>query len=145
MKQPVLKNWFWDPIVLILDEDIAWDSGKRGVNFTSTDGFLKIIDGIWWIKKGYKWNGCTGVDDGPPDPNKKNYPITWKASLIHDLGCGYSDDPSFPYKRREIDNYFRILLEEINFKFSDLYWHGVVFFSKYIHPIQTLFKKIWTR
>jgi len=85
---------------LTLDVDLVWDSGIRGMNFTAPDGSgFKIVDGVWYIPKGTKWDGTTGVPDGPEDPNKPGFPITWKASLIHDMGTKYWRYKCFPYKR----------------------------------------------
>lgn len=128
-----IKNWFWDPITLALIETIVWDSGKRDVNWESKDRLLVITNGFWHIKVGYEWDGTSGVPDGPfiTDHLPPVYtidnkvPITWKASLIHDIGYEYMDEEDFPYTRKEIDNYFRILLEECGFKYSKLYWWGV--------------------
>ena len=111
---------------LVLDIDLEWNSGTKGVYFIHPAGYgFKIIDGIWYIPKGYYWNGCNYVWDGREDPNKKGFPITWKASLIHDIGCKYWRYNCFPYARPAIDKFFFNLLKEVNFKWDKTYYIGV--------------------
>jgi len=148
--QEPLKGWFWDEIKLELTQDVIWDSGKRGVNWKSLDGVLTIVDGVWTIKGGYKWDGMTGAADGPfIDPpqadipvlsSKILVPITWLASLIHDVGYEYLDSKGFPYTRLEIDNFLRKLLREIHF-YPQLYWRGVRILGGIWHWVRGIFVK----
>lgn len=137
-----LKNWWWDPIKLILDEDLVWDSGKRGRNWKCADGFCEIIDGYCYIKKGKIWDGTTFVPDGPEDPNKPGYPVTWKASLIHDIGCAETYNINFPYSRDEIDVYFRKELVKCGFEHPSLYYRGVWAFTHTVFKARMWWKKI---
>ncbi len=122
----------WNPKVFILDVDITWDSETRNKYFISKDKNLVIIDGIWYIKKGVQWDGVTHFIDGPEDLDKPGFPITWFATLIHDLGCKYwNEDLDFPYSRFQIDNFFFKLLKKIKFIYSKLYYLCVFSFSIY--------------
>jgi hypothetical protein len=128
---------------LILNVDCVWNSYDRLKNFKAPDdsGF-KIVDGVWFIPKGTKWDGTTGVPDGIDDPNKPGFPITWQASLIHDIGCRYWYYKSFPYKRSQLDKYFFKLLEDVNFNLSWLYFIGVRINSIYLEILyKTIFSK----
>lgn len=131
MSEVYVKNWFWNPIVLILDDDFVWDSGDGSINnWKSEDGWARIENGVWYVKRGFKWDGCSGVPDFSDDPDKPGFPKTWKASLIHDVGCQYSNtDKSFPYKRHQVDKFFYRLLKEINCKTATLYYYGVSVFG----------------
>jgi len=113
-------------IDLILDIDLVWDSGIRSKNFVATDGSgFKVVDGVWYIAKGTRWDGTTNVPDGPEDPNKPGFPITWKASLIHDMGCKYWLFKCFPYSRMKINKFFFKLMKEVKFEYRKLYYLGV--------------------
>ena len=132
------------PCKLVLDEELIWDSGVKGVYFLAPDALgFKIINGIWYIPQGWIWDGTTGVPDGPEDPNKPGYPITWKASLIHDIGCKYWYYKCFPYKRGQIDKFFFYLLGEVNFEFKRLYYVGVHAYGLWVALLyHTLFSKL---
>lgn len=110
-----------------LDEDLVWDSGIGDKNFISSDyPNFKIVNGVWYIPKGTQWDGTSNVPNGPEDPNKPGFPITWKASLIHDLGCESWYYKCFPYQRRRIDRFFFQLLKEDKFEYRKLYYLGVM-------------------
>ena len=144
------KNWFWAPITLTLTQSITWDSGKRNVNWESDDGYLIILNGRWNIKYGFNWNGASGVPDGstiddysiPVLSSTTKVPITWLASLIHDASYTYMDDANFPYTRKELDIYFRQLLKDCGFKYSNLYWWGVRKLGKLFHTISKFISAI---
>jgi len=132
-------NWFWDPIELELLAPVQWDSGERGRNWQRSGIKFKIIDGIWYFEQGFKWNGATGVPDGPESidgppviSSSGKVPITWFATMIHDAGCTGTYYEDFPYRRSEIDMFFQNLLIKINFKESKLYFIGVRFFGFFI-------------
>lgn len=143
-----IKNWFWDPVTLTLTQSFTWDSGKKGVNWESEDRMLIIINGVWHIKYGFEWDGTTGVSDGPylKEPHhapilssKHDIPITWMASLIHDLGYVYMDEKDFPYSRKEIDIYFHQLLVKCGFKYHKLYLWGVRKLGAIYHWVRAIF------
>jgi len=124
----------------ILDENIVWDSGKRGVNWTPScdedaEGFF-IEDGVWYISKGWCWDGATSAPDGPQDPNKEGYPLIWLATLIHDLGIYFLKEEDFPYLRVKIDIYFYMLMIDAGYKFSLVYFLGVRLFGRIFGSIK---------
>lgn len=148
-----ILGWPWDQKEFQLKEDYVWDSRKKGVNLHITDDKwnleLTIVDGVWHIKKGFFWDGTTWVPDGPEDINKPGYPITWKASLIHDVGYISLRQKTFykQYSRKEIDIYFQELLEEVGYNIK-LYYNGVRLFGGIIIKvgkikrfIECIFKK----
>ena len=117
----------------VLDIDLSWDSKVKDKNFIAPDnsGF-KITDGVWFIPKGTEWDGTTYVPDGPEDPNKPGFPITWKASLIHDMGCRYWYYKCFPYNRRKINKFFFQLMKEVKFEYRRLYYWGVSIYGAFL-------------
>lgn len=126
------KGWIWDPTHLILDEQFEYDTKKRGINWISSDGLFEIKDGMAICRPGIEWDGTTSVSDGGPDSSKPNFPITWKASLIHDQFCKYtreSEEFRKHYSRTDGDRYFYELLKESNFKWAIVYYAGVRFWS----------------
>lgn len=146
-----IRNWAWDEAEYELTQDIIWDSEKPEVNYISEDKMLEISCGEWCIKKGFRWNGTTAVPDGmevekPEEVPVKSIsghpiPITWKASLIHDIGCREVYNKGFPYKRKEVDKIFFKLLKEIKFSYAKLYYVGVRMFSIFAAKIFWLFGK----
>ena len=142
-----IKNWAWDEAQYELTDDYEYETDKHEASYTSPGGWLEISAGEWMIKKGFKWNGTTAVPDGPnhPDPNsipvmslsKHPIPLTWEASLVHDVGCKYIYEEGFPYTRKEVDQIFYALLKKINFKYAKLYYIGVrlfgIIFGKLFH------------
>lgn len=134
------KNWPWDPAHLVLDEDYTYDTGQHGRNWVEQDNPLSITDGIWLIKKGFEWDGTSWVPDGKPDPLKPNYPITWKASLVHDNGYRNMNKKGFPYKKHEIDWYLYLLLKEAGFSRARLYYIGVILFGGIFKFFGRIFK-----
>ena len=146
-----VKNWVWDDAKYELTEDLYWDSGKKDANYESPDGYLIIKDGIWRIKKGFKWNGTSGVPDGPaiedtevvPVKSLSGHPIpkTWRASLVHDCGCTYVYLKGFPYKRKDLDKFFYEELKKIDFSKAELYYYGVRLFSTFLSRIFWFFER----
>ena len=129
---------------LILDEDVVWDSGKRGNCWECGDfPWITIYDGYWFIARGTAWDGATMVPDGAEDPNKAGYPITWLASLIHDLGVYFLhtvDD--FPYSKRQIDRFFFIIMAKAGFKWAWVFFVGVRVFGGVFGYFSRLYRKI---
>lgn len=123
-----ILNWPWEePERLVLKKDYVWDSGKRGVNWKSKDGFLVIVDGVWTIKAGYVWDDATFAWSGPKD-KKTGYPQIAFATLIHDVGYGYLNifnPKKFPYTREEIDKYFYDEMNKVDFPLADEYYSVV--------------------
>lgn len=139
------KGWIWNPTHLILDETTLFDTGKTGVNFVSPDGLFEIKDGIAYAHPGIEWDGTTSVPDGRGDPQKPYYPISWKASLFHDLGCKYvreSEEFRKLYSRYDWDRYFYKLLISVKFKHAWLYYLGARFFGTFI-IWKTWIKSTW--
>lgn len=126
------KGWVWNPTHLVLNETTIYDTGKSGVNFKSPDGLFEIKDGVAYAYPGIEWDGTTIIDDGCEDPNKPGYPITWKASLFHDLGCKYLNESSEfrkLYNRFDIDRWFYRLLKISHFRLAWFYYAGVTAFT----------------
>jgi hypothetical protein len=110
---------------LTLDRDVQIRIGD-GKNWGSEDSSFFIRDGVWNLKKGINWDGTTVVPDGRPDAEIPTYPITWRASLCHDMGYyTLNRDKSFPYTRKEVDKVFLQLMLESGFKYAYLYYWGV--------------------
>lgn len=144
------QNWVWNPIELTLTSDLSWLSGVKSKNdWISRDGVLSIsANGLITVKQGFKWNGTTAVPDGeylqegatvPVISSFKRVPTTWKASLIHDVCYKYVNEPNFPYNRQTLDQFLRRLLENVNFRFSNLYWWGVRIFGGIITYFNNIF------
>lgn len=144
-------GFIWDPTSLELLEDLVWDSKKKNANYTSSDGQLNIVDGVWTIKKGFKWNGCTAVPDGDAIPSSEKIPvksnlgyvpITYIASCIHDIGYLNLSNGNFPYTKEDIDNYFQDELKKAKFKYAETYYWGVVVFGGWARRLAKLYDKI---
>ncbi|NJL73886.1 MAG: hypothetical protein HC892_01435 [Saprospiraceae bacterium] len=78
---------------------------------------LVICDGLITVKKGYAWNGCTGVTDGKNDECKL-------ASCLHDVLYQFKVG-----KRKDADILFRQLLHLAKWKYTKLYYLGVRLFG----------------
>jgi hypothetical protein len=83
------------------------------------------------INAGYAWNGCNpslsvldlfwiGTPEGIVGPDTAGKPITYQASLVHDVLIQFNVIP-----RKEADRIFYKLLKQANFKLAWLYY-GVV-------------------
>lgn len=112
-----------------LDEDYEIAYGPSDVNWESPDGWLSITNGVWKIKKGFKWDGCTDV----PDFLNKINPKTKKsrayyASLVHDVGYRYLRlcPGDFPYTKFKIDKFFLDIGKRDGFVIIGLYFLGVL-------------------
>ena len=117
-----LKGTIFDRTEWVLEDDYRVFYGKNGTYWHSPDGWLTIIDGLWIIRSGYKWDGCTDVSDFKHDLDlitKK--PKTYYPSLCHDIGYRYLDicPESFPYNKFKIDFFFFRLLRKFKFSFAN--------------------------
>ena len=114
----------WDKKKFILSEDFIFDTEIKTITYYSKDGMIEIVNGILKIKKEFAWDGMTGFYDGEPDLQNPQYPITWKATLIHDVICKYwnEDNENFPISRFQGDRFFLQFLMSIGFKFSYFYF-----------------------
>jgi hypothetical protein len=141
------KGWLWDPTHLTLDIQTSFDTGKRGVNYKSESGLFEIVDGVAVFHPGIKWDGTTAVPDGGEDYHKPGFPVSWKASLVHDQFCGElgkSREFRKLYSRRDADHYFYQLLREVKFPFAVVYYIGVRFFGGFIIS-KIWFKENWAK
>jgi len=126
----------------VLDENIAIYIGDAIKNWDGGDqDWFYIHNGWWFIKKGTIWDGATIVSDGPEDPKKPGYPITWLATLIHDLGYMFMLEDDFPYTRKQLDKIFYDFMEKVNFKYSKLYYKGVRIFGGVWNAIIECYRK----
>ncbi len=128
---------------LVLDQDIAVTIGPENQSWDSgfQDWFF-IHNGVWFVRENTIWNGATLVSDGPEDPNKKGYPILWKATLIHDLGyMAYIEEEDFPYSRKDIDKIFKRLMKEVDFKYYSIYYRGVRWFGGFWTSLISWYRK----
>jgi len=141
------KGYVWNPERLRLIRDVTWIcpvsiNGK----WESQDGLLVIEDFTWTFRVPFTWNGATAVSSGKVD-NTPNLPVVsetdqpiyelWFPTLIHDAGCGYVKDPTFPFTRKEVDWFFYITMKQRDFKHSTLYYYGV----KWLGTTAYYFKK----
>jgi len=131
---------------LILDENIVWDSGRRGINWYPSDddeaiGFV-IENGYWYISKGWSWDGATMAPEGPEDPLKEGYPLIWLATLGHDLGIYFlNEEDDFPYSKADVDRAFFSIMLKRNSKLSYIYYWAVRIFGGLFHIFSKTFRK----
>ncbi len=126
------KGWPWNSTRLVLDQQTSFDTGKRGVYFKSTDGLFEVVDGVAFFHTGITWDGTTMVPDGVEDPTKPGFPITWKASLVHDIFCKYNRESlefRKMFSRFNADYYFYKLLKQRKYKLALIYYIGVSIFT----------------
>lgn len=122
----------------VLDENLALLLTPKETTWHSNEqDWFFIEDGIWFIEEGVVWDGATGAPDGRSDPEKPHYPITWLASLIHDLGVMFIEE-DFPLTRKQVDKIFYRELKKVEFKYSKLYYAGV----RILGPIWSVIFKI---
>ena len=131
----------WNPEKIRLIRDVTWICPVN-INKTwkSKDGYLIIEDNKWTFKEGYQYDDCTWVPSGDIDktPNLPvisltNQPIyiLWKAAGCHDIGYDNLKDPTFPFVRKDIDNFFYIEACKTNFKHPKMYYYGVRIFGRF--------------
>jgi hypothetical protein len=92
---------------------IGFHAELAGVQFSCESGF--IDDGWLFIKKSYKWDGCTYAI---------NTEKTYIASLIHDFFYEYG-----PISRELADKLFYKQLKKDNFQLSLIYYISVRLFG----------------
>lgn len=107
------------------------------------NSWLTISDGVIKIKatidRPYAWDGCSpkwerydliiGTPDGRLDWRTLE-PITYYASMIHDVLCQFINCKGFPISRIEADIIFRELLNLSGFKLTKIYYFAVRFYAK---------------
>lgn len=128
------RGTIFNPTRWILEEEYRIFYGKTGINWYSPDGWLKIVDGVWIVRPGYVWDGCTDVLDFKSDlDTETKKPKTYYPSLCHDVGYRYLAicPESFPYNKFKIDFFFFRLLRKFKFRFSKLYFVGVLIFGQF--------------
>lgn len=117
--------------------EVVYQSNLQGLEFNNEflsikpDGRI-IVHGDNPIHSGYAWDGCTpkfdflditwGTPDGRLD-RKTLKPITYYASLIHDVLYQYKD--SIPVSRLDADKMFNIINRDAKFKLAGLYAFAV--------------------
>lgn len=77
------------------------------------------------ISKDYAWDGCTpkkwwGIWWGTPD-----FESTILASLVHDALIQFQNTKYSPFNRKQIDEYFKYILNKKYFIFENIYYMGV--------------------
>jgi len=87
--------------------------------------WMTITNHTITISKDYAWDGCTpkkwwGIWWGVPDFHSTNL-----ASLLHDALLQFHKTEHFQFKRKTIDEIFRLILDECDFLLSDVYYYGV--------------------
>lgn len=127
------------PWIFKIDKDFSCQSRHLGKTFDSK--WLRLApDGKVTVKanaEGYAWDGCSpkwsvfglaiiGTPDGHVDiANEK--PMTYHASLIHDVFYQYLED--VPVTKAEIDRQFYDMLLAKRFPLARLYYVAVCIFG----------------
>ncbi len=128
-KGTVLKPTHW-----VLDKDYEVALGSPEINWDSPDGWLVVRNGIWRIKAGFRWDGCTKVPDFINEISiETGKPCAYYPSLCHDIGyrCLIKYGMDFPYGKLQIDCFFLELGKIYRFWPIELYFFGVLFFGWY--------------
>lgn len=127
------------PWIFKIHEDFKFKSIHKEKFFDSE--WLRLdLDGTVTVKansKGYAWDGCTpkisilglfivGTPDGHIDIETEK-PLTYTASLIHDVFYQYLED--VPVSKEDIDRQFYLTLKERDFPLAWLYYKAVVLFG----------------
>jgi hypothetical protein len=115
----------WNPYHFILHETLKYEMiipKLKNIYYVSPDSLMEIIDGNIFIQPPFSWDGMTYFYDGDPDPENPEYPITWKATAVHDAICKYwdIDDSNFPFNRLYGDIFLYDLLKQCKYKYSKL-------------------------
>lgn len=149
------KGYIWRPERLRLIRDVTWVCPVNiHKEWTSKDGLLYIKDDIWTFRVPFTWNGATGVPSGKPDltpdlpvVSDTNQPIPelWEATMVHDGGCEYIYDSTFPFSRIDVDWFFLVIMEKRKYKYSKLYYYGLIALGTSFYYLKnytlSLFKK----
>lgn len=107
------------------------------------NSWVTIREGVIRIKatidRPYAWDGCSpkwerydlilGTPDGRLDWRTLE-PITYYASMIHDVLCQFINCKGFPISRIEADIIFRELLRLSGFKLTKIYFYAVRLYAK---------------
>lgn len=133
-----------------LGQNYTWNCGKRPRGFQ--DGEVRKFSdsrGNHWltidwkgnitIQKNYSWDGCTpklfkigkywvGTPDGRIS-KRTGKPQAYYASLIHDVLYQFMKSSKMPFTRKEMDDFFKVILKRDGFKFSGLYYTAVRLFG----------------
>jgi len=127
---PIATGLPWNKADFTLEADYTVFSGYGMRNFVSPDGWLEVKNGIWTIKAGYRFDGCSNVPDGDIDP-ETGLPRTYYGSLTHDISYHYLRicPETFPYSKAEIDWLFYKQLKAAKFRWAWLYYLGVKIFG----------------
>ena len=122
------------PTSWILEYDYEVKLGSSSVNWESPDGWLSIKNGIWKIKAGFRWDGCSDVPDFLNEISvETGKPSSYYASLCHDVGyrCLTKYGSRFPYSKFQIDCFFLKLGIRDGFKPIWIYFFGVLLVGWY--------------
>lgn len=134
------KGFFWQPEDLEVVSDIVWICPKvyNGI-WTSKDGLLCIDGNKWIFKKGFKFDGCTGVWSGNKVKDDNIWPIVSHtkqpvrsldfAAMIHDACYRYMFEIGFPYNKHDADCWFRDECKKARFDGYKVYYFGVELFG----------------
>lgn len=115
------KPWLYQ-----LEHDYHYHSPLlSGVEFSND--WCRIADGTIHIRAGYAWNGCSYKWDvlglftlGTPDGRLHlGKPITYHASLVHDVLCRYKS--AIPIRKAQAVGLFNAMLREVGFQPCWLY------------------------
>lgn len=146
------------PYVFVEHRDIYYQTRLKGLNFAN--GWLKIqADGQVIVRgsnpecNGYAWDGCSpkfffwdiyfGTPDGIVERDSRK-PLTYHASLIHDILYQFRDQYRAEVSRKMIDLIFLDELRKKNFRLSSLYF-WVVRLLGWIYWQDIMRKYPWTK
>lgn len=118
-----------------LTDNVVIDLPISLPNFSNE--WFNITDGKIYVSKGYSWDGCTpklkigdlgyiGTPDGALDMNT-GLPKTYFCSLVHDVLYQWKKDHNV--SRFEADLIFLLMLKEIEFSKSEIYFNFVRLFG----------------
>ena len=122
------------PTSWTLEHDYEAKLGSSSISWESPDGWLSIKNGIWKIKAGFRWDGCSEVPDFLNEISvETGKPLSYYPSLFHDIGyrCLMKYGRSFPYGKFQIDCFFLQLGIRDGFRPIWIYFFGVLFFGWY--------------
>lgn len=151
------KGYPWNKESLVVTRKIVWKCPTNiHKKWVSLDGKVTIINDLWYIDVGYKFDSCTWVESGradkTPDLPVKSLTdqpvhVLWFGALIHDIGYDNLGDNTFPFKRYEMDVFFYCIISEVEeFDIPTLYYYGVRVFGgifAFVGGVQRTWKSIW--
>jgi len=123
-------------MIFRLHRDFTFKSIHRGHFFDSE--WLRLEEnGMLTVGAGYAWNGCSPRVDilgiatfGTPNGNmdtRIGKPLTYYASLVHDVCYRYLDE--LPITRKEVDVQFYEMMKANEFPLATLYYWSVRLFG----------------